>query len=281
MIDKYTNGEWTSLDKYKIYEQYNPTITAFPTTVDSSGNDAQDYKIYGNTTQSGTPTPDSPVDVVGCGEIETTGVHAGQYKLLLTSAGRGIDIYLGEVPTTRRIEKMVLTGEESVFTPNNYPNRFYIYVGSSLNTANLITIVVSHYEAKKNATLTNLLSYPNGTACFRTVNNQLWFHDNRFTSNTAFKAFLTQQYANGTPVTVWYVRANEETAVVNEPLMKIGDYADTVSMEQAGVSIPTTSGETTIDYTGAPVPSQIDLDLGVTWVSHKPKIYRNGAWVDA
>jgi hypothetical protein len=39
--------------------------------------------------------------------------------------------------------------------------------------------------------------------------------------------------------------------------MKIGDYADTVTMEQAGVSIPTSRGSTVIDYDGTTKPSQM------------------------
>ena len=79
-----------------------------------------------------------------------------------------------------------------------------------------------------------------------------------------WKSYLAAQYAAGTPVTVWYVLAEPETAVVNEPLMKIDGYADTVSMEQAGVSIPTNNGSTVIDYDGTLKPSEMYIKyLGV------------------
>ena len=71
------------------------------------------------------------------------------------------------------------------------------------------------------------------------------------------QAFLAQQYANGTPVTVWYVLATPETGIVNEPIRKIGDYADTLSYEQAGVQIPTLHGTTVIDVDTTPKPSQM------------------------
>jgi hypothetical protein len=41
--------------------------------------------------------------------------------------------------------------------------------------------------------------------------------------------------------------------------MKIGDYADTLSMEQAGVQIPTNKGSTTLDVLTAVKPSNISL----------------------
>lgn len=72
-----------------------------------------------------------------------------------------------------------------------------------------------------------------------------------------FKSYLAAQYSAGTPVTVWYVLAEPETAVVNEPLMRIGDYSDTLSMEQAGAQIPTANGSTTLDVETTVPPSEV------------------------
>lgn len=48
-----------------------------------------------------------------------------------------------------------------------------------------------------------------------------------------------------------------ETGIVNEPLMKIGDHADTVDNTQTSVQIPTFAGTTVIDYDGTTKPSQM------------------------
>ena len=77
---------------------------------------------------------------------------------------------------------------------------------------------------------------------------------------TGLQTWLANQYANGTPVIVWYVLATPETAAVNEPLMKIGNYADTVSKEQAGVEIPTNNGTTVIDVNTTVKPSNIYIE---------------------
>ena len=84
----------------------------------------------------------------------------------------------------------------------------------------------------------------------------------RISSSTAstvaeLKSYLATQYAAGTPVTVWYILATPETVTINEPLRKIGDYADTVSYEQAGVPIPTLNGNTVIDVETTLKPSQM------------------------
>lgn len=109
-------------------------------------------------------------------------------------------------------------------------------------------------------TFSALSQYAKGKFCFNggTYKNcNLWF--NQFDSSTTveeLKSYLASQYAAGTPVCVWYVLKEPTTGIVNEPLRKIGDYADTVSMEQAQVQIPTNRGLTTIDVATTLKPSQ-------------------------
>jgi hypothetical protein len=74
-----------------------------------------------------------------------------------------------------------------------------------------------------------------------------------------FKQWLAAQYASGTPVTVWYVLATPETGIINEPLHKIGDYADTISYAQSGVEISTTKGFNTITTDTTVLPSNIEV----------------------
>ena len=92
-------------------------------------------------------------------------------------------------------------------------------------------------------------------------------------TQTEWKAYLAAQYAAGTPVTVWYVLATEETGIVNEPLMKIGNYADEVS----NISIPTVIGKNIIDVETALKPSEISSNY-TGW--HPAVIHKriNGAW---
>lgn len=44
------------------------TSTTLPITFGGVGKDLKDYKVYGNTVQNGTPTPDTPIDMVSCGD---------------------------------------------------------------------------------------------------------------------------------------------------------------------------------------------------------------------
>lgn len=86
------------------------------------------------------------------------------------------------------------------------------------------------------------------------------------TDLNAWIAYLQQQYTAGTPVTVWYVLAEPETGIVNEPLMKIGDYADTISSAQAGVTIPTVNGENVLDVPTEVPPSEVTIKGGISSV---------------
>lgn len=212
------------------------------------GRPLTDYLISGNTVQDGTPTPENPVPVVGCG-TDT----AGEWTLPLTVNGTEYPIYLGAVPTTRRIKKLVLDGTESSW--GNGTSTVYLPTAGDANAMlQFSTIVSSHYAYHSGGTS----SAPNNSVYTNAgAGTAIWFKTDYGNDVNSFKAFLAQEYAAGTPVTVWYVLAEPETGIVNEPLMKIGDYADTISFSQAGMTIPTVSGENVLDVPTTVPPSEV------------------------
>jgi hypothetical protein len=163
------------------------------------------------------------------------------YKIPISSAGQTTPIYLGEAETTRRIRKLVFDGTESwqAGTEN-----FYRIIDSFGEGIPYSSVICTHAQ---HSTIND-----NGKALFIKISDF-----SPISSVTDFKAYLSAQYAAGTPVTVWYVLATETTGIVNEPLMKIDDYADTLNMEQAGVSIPTLNGQTVIDVDTTLKPSEV------------------------
>ena len=193
------------------------------------------------------------------------------YKLPLLSGSTPVDIYIGESQTTRQIKKLVLTGEESWITLSKPP---YTYAAPIIPYLNNIDGISSHFVLRRTLqTLTNkTFMFNNG--------NEIYIKYNDKTSVDVFKQFLADQYANGTPVTVWYVLATPTTGILNEPLRKIGNYADTIDSTQTSAQIPTSADSTTISWAGQGLaPSQFDSIA--EWVSATPKIYTNGAWTDA
>ena len=174
------------------------------------------------------------------------------YKIPISSAGQTTPIYLGEAPTTRRIRKLVLTGEErdwvnagAITATNAYQNatattgykREMFYCSHMVATTDSVSTTTHGYIGQR------LTLCMDKTLGLDTVDK--------------FKSYLAQQYANGSPVIIWYVLATETTGIVNEPLMRIGDYADTLSKAQAGVNIHTNNGSTTVDVDTTVKPSEV------------------------
>ena len=170
------------------------------------------------------------------------------YKILISSASTTTPVYLGEVETTRTIKKLVLTGEESGWKKNimTSSNAFYRTISGYYHYRGYCTHYATVYGTQA----------AEGVFFGSNINFLTALSDNIDTIDK-WKNYLRQQYAAGTPVTVWYVLATETTGIINEPLMKIGDYVDTLSMEQAGVQIPTANGSNTLDVETTVKPSEI------------------------
>ena len=235
---KYDGSTW--LHSLRKLTTATDTLTTLPADLYADGNNAT-VGLKGNMSQTGTPTPTTPIQPSECGDLETTGEHAGQYKIPILSAGQTNNIYLGEVQTTRRVKKLVLDGTESL---HEGVSNYYIFINVSGREEGIpnSTALSTHTES-------GVLVNNNGTALF--FKKSVFVHS----SLTDFKTYLQQQYENGTPVTVWYVLSSATTGIVNEPLRKIGDYADTVS----GISIPTTTGKDTFDVETTLKPSEVSL----------------------
>ena len=98
---KYDGSQWEhSLRKQTTASE----IIVPPTTIYADGTAISTYTIKGNTTQSGTPSPSSPISVNGVGELETTGEHTGEYKIPILTAQQTIDIYIGDLPLLKSLD---------------------------------------------------------------------------------------------------------------------------------------------------------------------------------
>lgn len=180
------------------------------------------------------------------------------------------NIYLGQTPTTRKIKKLVLTGEEGIHRSAYYGGSF-AYDNPNISTA-ITRVFSTHFEGSDSVPA---IAQRPGKAFVATapgvVFNTIMFGDWQFSGEaTAFNAWLAAQYAAGTPVVVWYVLATPETGIVNEPLAKIGDYADSVDFSQAGVEIPVTAGENTLSVGTTVQPSNMSIEVEEGHIPKKP-----------
>lgn len=172
----------------------------------------------------------------------------GQHKIPISSADTTTPVYLGEVQTTRKIKKFVLTGQEEGWSMTS---TFRANLSLDSENRNLTGTVptCTHYKGSRTATYAGLR---NGEIT-SSITSKIAIYDDLYTTISDFKTYLAQQYAAGTPVTVYYVLATTTTGIVNEPLMKIGAYADEVS----GITIPTIAGTNTLDVQTTVKPSEL------------------------
>ena len=220
------------------------TLTGIPPlSFKSDGTPLISWNMKGNGSQSGTPTPDNPVmpDFVGT-------LDDSDWTVPITCAGQTVPVYLGEVPTVRKIRKQVLTGRET-FNKNSSSATDYLYYASRgailPSSISKTPVVCSHLQVVATAPT-------GGNTGISTENNFNVVYINfgadvmnaQVSGNTVegLKEYLASEYQAGHPVTIWYVLASEQTGIVNEPLCKIGDYADELHSIDAGVSIPTAKG---------------------------------------
>lgn len=235
---RYIENSDTWVDSHYIKGTDTETITTLPATIYPLAQTVT-LGIKGNTVQNGTPSPSSPVDVVGVGDLDN-----GQFKIPILLNSQTINKYLGEVQSTRKIDKVVFTGEENwgIYNPSDWSlTRFNITLPSATLSLGLCT----HYP---------FILQSGGTTdhFYMNARGDLYIFSTTITSTDDFKTYFQQQYAAGTPVTVWYVLATPQTATVNEPLMKIGNYADTLT-----TSIPCTAGENSFDVDTTVQPSEV------------------------
>lgn len=383
-IKKYTNGSWVPAS-FRKYGTETDTITTLPATVIGDGTPISSYTIKGNMEQSGTPTPENPIEPQECGERTenlfdkdatdtnngyidnsaiiqsgstalnynfyvseyirvspntnyswkwTTSISSSTtvslalydankelvraisyginavvefltssneiyarvtvqksskaismlnlgstalpyepygYKLPLALGSTTTDIYLGEVQTTRRIKKLVLTGDEDAWGQTDVINSgFYFNMTGYLRQIGVIIAICSHYVSQGN--INGAAEMQDGKISFyanaTNPSSRLYIKDSNYAKLANFKAFLAQQYANGTPVTIWYVLAASTTGIVNEPIRKIGDYVDSVS----GTGLATSGTAQELDVGTTLKPSEVDLTYH-GWHEHEDTKY--------
>lgn len=174
------------------------------------------------------------------------------YKIPLSCAGQTSPIYLPEPlrrigdyadtvasdgTVTRRVKKLVLTGQES--WNKNSANRMYTSLGenSVIGTVPICTNFVG----------TNAETYADiGDGQITTSHtgggvNRLACYFSSITDTQVFKNWLSDLYVAGTPVTVWYVLSSPQTESFTAP------------------TISTVKGENVLTVGTALPPSQISI----------------------
>lgn len=117
-----------------------------------NGEELKDFRIYGNSQQNGTPTPDNPIEIESVGDLVTEGEYYGKYRIPITATNGTetytTNIYLDEPlrkigdyvdyldiknkKVVRSIGSVVLDGSEGKWSLKKSVNDGYIYENSTV-----------------------------------------------------------------------------------------------------------------------------------------------------
>lgn len=180
------------------------------------------------------------------------------YKIPISSANTTTPVYLGEVESTRQIKQVVLTGQEdlSIYGASTSGIGFYFAVNDMMSDSRM-NGYSSHFKAQitpSRSTIDGITFGASNRIVYVTFSDTSVSALN-LSDITSIKQYIADQYSAGTPVTIWYVLATPTTGIVNEPIRKIGNYADEVS----GITIPTITGKDTFDVETTLKPSEVSL----------------------
>lgn len=234
---KRVNGSWVDTPNY-IHNTSTDTITTLPADIYPTDTTAT-VGLKGQMEQNGTPTPTTPIQPSECGDLETVGVKAGQYKIPISSANTTTPIYLGEVPTTRRIKKSAVSITNIITLSNG--NKAGVFTFPDLSEYAIQQYGLCDIAKYDTARRTPGMFYVNRM-------NAIFIGNSNDTLDT-LKAIYDG-------CTIWYILETPTTGIVNEPLRKIDDYADEVS----GITIPTIAGANTISIGTTLEPSEVSIN---------------------
>ena len=166
------------------------------------------------------------------------------YKIPITLAGQTQTIYLDEPlrkigdyadtveqdgTVTRRIKKLVLTGEETTWgSPNTVVFRLTV---NGYIRDDAFSPYCTHYEGQ--TTISSLQAVSEGHIAFlvsSSGNNYMYIRDSSAGNLDDFKAYLAAQYDASTAVTIWYVLANPVTETVTVPTLTPTKGSNTLSI---------------------------------------------------
>jgi hypothetical protein len=220
-----------------LFKNWDEIQGSPPITFRGYGKNLTECRIYGNTVQNGTPSPDVPVDVVGCGvrtgnlfDPNSTRYHMG--KGANNKIGRvdnGAMFYIKAVPNTKYTIKIHAT--DSTFVRLYLSNAPIVEgVAESYNVISESETVINPEVTITNTEYAYLWIQTGGT----------WYTEHGGSSimlNTGSTPLPYEPYGYKIPVTVSDGTNTVTTPVYigNEPLHKIGDYADYVDFKRGVV----------------------------------------------
>lgn len=203
-----------------LFKNWNEIQGSLPLNFTSRGGHLLDYRIYGNTVQDGTPTPENPVEVQGCGE-RTENLFDKSTAIL----GKTVNSITGEIIDSTIgtfLSDYIKVNKDDTFVivNGNENDYFWLYdvnkkYTSLFNNGNQFTAGTDGYiRISNNADINMAMVVKSPTR----PDNYIPY---------GYKIPVTVSNGTNSVTTPIYIGS--------EPLHKIGDYADYVDFERGVV----------------------------------------------
>ena len=207
-----------------VYESFkNLIVSGVPplTLLNSKGVDLVDYKIFGNSVQNGEPTIDTPIEIESVGEYDET---TGKYKIPIKVSGKNLfnlnDVTVGLLNSNGTVSDNKLYGISDYIPVTTPVTLSFIYATEPVRAG--------LYDKNKNFIKRLVCNTP------YTITEEASYVRLSFTNLTNPTTGI--QLEVGTEATNYEVYTETTTNIyLNEPLRKMGDYADYIDFENKKV----------------------------------------------
>jgi len=194
-------GKWWEDCIPRVLEVRTDTFTTLPATINVDRKVLLNYRIYGNTGGVGD-------------EVDITELSAPLC---------GIDTYtdslcLSTGILTRKIKKLVLTGQENWYNRSGDPPNVFFFELADVQCVNNYGLC-THYSNQESGGFNTFEDKHllvrlaiDGSKTYIALRDSTYF-----ATMSDFKSYIAQFYANGNPITVWYAIAEPEVSTITIP----------------------------------------------------------------
>ena len=246
--------EYTDESNMQEYNWANETLTGENTNYDkavssdskniqidnATAGKLENLRIYGNSIQNGTPTPDNPVEIQSVGELvtDTNDSNYGKYKIPVTVTGKNLFDIKECITGTRILDNgdgsitvksyPSFTGKKlSQLAPNLKVGDEFVF---SMETNGYSQIYLNNTSSSYNTYITNKTKY---IATQEMLDSGVYLYKQTSAQGGADSIIKNIQIELGTAATDYepYVEGTTTNIFLNEPLRKVGDAVDYIDFK--------------------------------------------------
>lgn len=236
-LKNYVDFRLTHADKFAEAEEYPLKLSDC-----KKYKPMRELKIYGNSIQDDTPTPDEPIEVQSVGELVTdeNDVNYGKYKI--PAICRGINLFNSDLwlKYFDKLEDGSYHSNRNILTTLTIP--FYLRAGTYTISLDIKCPVDSRYRPYMkdadgnvvyiNHTYTGTSDWERLSFTFTSTKDAVlmcWTY-NTITNDLSFRNFQIEEGMSSTPYEP-YVEPLTTNIFLDEPLRKLGDYTDYIDFK--------------------------------------------------